>query len=566
MSNINSSVIPLLLLMFVLNIFLGTAIFFRGGRNRINLLFASISLFVGLWSVSIVGFYSEIGIENINWAVFSHVFALAVSLVFFLFAASFPSTLIKNKIYYIFIIFPFLAVTLLLLFTDEIIDKTINFTYSMNELYVLYALLITTYFTSGYIFLFVQYKKTDDDVIRDQIKLILGGSMVASSLGTIADMFLPLWGSYNYLWLGPLFTIFLVVPIAIAILKYRLFNLKVVFVEFFIVLFNIFLFINMFLSHGTNSLFLNVTIFVGILMFSFLLLRSIYRDIHDRQKIEALAFDVGVVNKRLHAMERSKTEFVSIASHQLRTPLTVIKGYASMILEGTFGPVGEGARNAMSNLFQSSERVVGLVEELLTVSRIEQGRMMLQFKPVDFYKFTEEMISEVEWRIKEAGLNLVLTIGKAPTPWVSMDDKKFKQAIFHILDNAIKYNVSNGSIDVEVQNDKTTKKARLIITNTGLGIDSDEMMVLVEKFDLSSSDGETVDIENGQKQPQSEEHKVRSAEMQRMLEQKTGGIGLYIAKRIVEAHQGTIKITSEGKGTGTKVVIEIPLTSDSVVL
>lgn len=115
-----------------------------------------------------------------------------------------------------------------------------------------------------------------------------------------------------------------------------------------------------------NSIFILAT-----LLFSGLLVRGIYKDIRDRKRIETLMKEVKVLNERLQIMEEKKTEFVSIASHHLRAPLAVIKGYASMILEGTFGDISDPVRDVAEKLFKSSEKVVASVEELLAVSRAD---------------------------------------------------------------------------------------------------------------------------------------------------------------------------------------------------
>ena len=141
--------------------------------------------------------------------------------------------------------------------------------------------------------------------------------------------------------------------IAYAILKHHLFSIKLILVELAILLLNMFLLFNVFTSHATVDFVLNISVSLFVFIFSIILMRGIYKDIRDRERIEGLAKEMAVTNEKLHILEQQKTEFVSIASHQLRTPLTVIKGYASMILEGTFGTIATPVHDAMDKLYKS---------------------------------------------------------------------------------------------------------------------------------------------------------------------------------------------------------------------
>jgi len=239
-----------------------------------------------------------------------------------------------------------------------------------------------------------------------------------------------------------------------------------------------------FTSQNTADSIINVSIFVAILFFSFFLMRGIYKDIRDRERIEGLVKEMEIANEKLRMLEGQKTEFVSIASHQLRTPLTVIKGYASMILEGTFGHINDSAREAMEKLYKSSERIVALVEDLLTVSRIEQGRMMLNFETVNFRDLVQSVIGELENEISESKIDVSFTAEEEKEFFVSIDEKKFKQVVKHILENAIKYTPAPGSVRVAIFDDSLTKKMRLTVSDTGIGMTHEQITSIFERFNL----------------------------------------------------------------------------------
>lgn len=385
-----------------------------------------------------------------------------------------------------------------------------------------------------------------------QLKFIVIAAILGFVGGGVA--FLP---TFNILILPVSVILFSIYPviIAYAILKHHLFDLKLILVELAILLLNLFLFLNVFTSHGKTDLVLNASVSVAILVFSIFLVRGIYKDTRDRERIGELAYKMEVANEKLRMLEGQKTEFVSIASHQLRTPLTVIKGYASMVLEGTFGRISDEARDAMEKLYKSSERIVTLVEDLLIVSRIEQGIMMLVFEKVNFKDFVQSVISETEEAASEAKIEISFTADEEKEFFVDIDEKKFKQAIKHILENAIKYTPVPGSVKINVTDDTLTKKVRLTVSDTGVGMTSEQITAIFERFNLKENASEKEEYKGGHLVVTKEEEDAAESEM---MEKRTPGIGLYIAQEIIEAHHGTIHIKSAGQGSGTTVVVELP--------
>lgn len=304
--------------------------------------------------------------------------------------------------------------------------------------------------------------------------------------------------------------------------------------------------------------------YISSIIFGTFLVRGIYKDIRDREKIEALVKDVTVVNEKLQILEQQKTEFVSIASHQLRTPLTVIKGYASMILEGTFGTLKEPAREAMEKLYKSSERIVALVEDLLTVSRIEQGRMMLHFETTNFIPVVQGVLAEMDEDIKKSNLKVSFAPDEGKEFSVSIDEKKFRQVVRHILDNAVAYTNAPGMVRITLADDRATDKIRLTVSDTGVGMTAEQIHDIFERFNLKikaqEEQGEVESVYGRATKSADSESKVesREGEVGATPNQRTPGIGLYIAQEIVEAHHGVLRIESAGPNKGTTVIVELP--------
>lgn len=236
-------------------------------------------------------------------------------------------------------------------------------------------------------------------------------------------------------------------------------------------------------------------------------------------------------NFYLQRLDKAKSEFLSIASHQLRTPLTGIKGYLSMILEGDFGKVEPEVKKVVQEVYESSNRLTRLVNVFLNVSRIESGRFQ-----VDKIKFSlTDLVEQVAKELNSAALrkNLILTFKKTKTklPDIMADKDKIKDVLLNLVDNSIKY-TPTGKIDVTVEK-LEDNKLKVMVSDTGVGIDPEEATKLFAKF--SRGDGIA------------------------QIDTTGSGLGLYIAKKIIEAHGGKIWAESDGKGKGSRFIFELPI-------
>jgi len=237
-------------------------------------------------------------------------------------------------------------------------------------------------------------------------------------------------------------------------------------------------------------------------------------------------------NSKLRQLDEAKSEFVSIASHQLRTPLTVIKGYVAMILDKNFGRVSKTIRKPLEQVFESNERLIRLVENLLNISRIESGRLHFNFEKVHIEKIAASVIEELSTPAKKKGLKLEFTFIK-PLPGAVIDQEKIRQVILNLVDNAIKY-TSRGKITVVVSREDDYIKVS--IADQGMGIRKDDLADLFEKF----TRGEGTSL----------------------VDTEGTGLGLYVAEQMVSAHNGKIWAESEGEGKGSKFCFVIPITQE----
>ncbi|HBB65350.1 MAG TPA: hypothetical protein DCZ84_01765 [Candidatus Vogelbacteria bacterium] len=237
---------------------------------------------------------------------------------------------------------------------------------------------------------------------------------------------------------------------------------------------------------------------------------------------------IQAANLKLKELDKQKTEFVSIASHQLRSPLTAIKGYSSMMLEGTYGELGEKIKQPIQNIYDSSQRLVTIIEDFLNITRIELGRMKYEFVTLNFKELAEKVVNDQQSAAKQKGvvLNYHAEGGKYT---INADPGKINQVISNLIDNAIKYTPA-GAVDVTVNDGKGV--VRLAVKDSGVGIPAEVMSKLFEKFVRADDAG-----------------KINYAGT---------GLGLYVAKQMVEAHKGKIWAESEGAGKGSTFIVELP--------
>ena len=236
-------------------------------------------------------------------------------------------------------------------------------------------------------------------------------------------------------------------------------------------------------------------------------------------------------NVQLKKLDSAKSEFISIASHQLRTPLTAIKGYISMMQDGDFGKIPQSLVRYLDIVYNSNERLINLVNDLLNISRIESGRQKYDFKPNDMFALAQEIVTKLQPRADEKKLELVLAKPTAPLPKVAFDSEKLHEVMLNFIDNAIKYTKS-GRVDVMLKAEPEGM-VTYSVKDTGMGISEQTMQHLFKKF--SRGEGSFLVHTEGL------------------------GLGLYVAKMIVEAHDGKIWAESEGENKGSTFLFSIPI-------
>jgi signal transduction histidine kinase len=711
-----------------LNIVLGILVLVRTIKNRINVMYALLALGIFVWSIGLVFFdNAEDFTSALLWAQVYYIAAGFIAYVFLNFCLAFPYSKIKyTRVKHIIFVLPFLA-TSVIVFTPYHVETIFIQPWGKDVIlgwgYALYTVYFILYMGAGFLWL---WKKGRESVgIRKlQIRYVLLGTLIATIGAATTNLIYPLLGNYQHIWLGPIFTLFLVVFIAYAIVQYKLMNIRLVlsrvvqyafsfsallviiqttlyafgafgrdllnrrsllvgsglsllvmilhdpFKRFFTKItdnvffrdqpdyqkllrdlglilaeqvsqdglvheFSKILYERLKVRHARiyileegkehynvlnsdsggiasgspliellkNTREVLVTeeleiaqneapnkeayVEMGRLVeelhrFDIALTRRVMlegkltgvialgpqrsKDAFDRElidlfgviapqmatalsktklydeaqqfavklkkEVEKATEDLKVANIHLKQLDQSKSEFLSIAAHQLRTPLTGIKGYISMILEGDFGEVAADQREQLQRVFRSSDRLTRLVDVFLNVSRIETGRLDISKEEVHLEKVLDEVVSDLQVAAERKNIEITVQKPDEALPVIQLDRDKIHDVMMNLVDNAVKY-TSKGWVNIRLARSKSL--ITLEVRDSGMGIDPNEIDNLFQKFSRAQA---VTRIHTG-----------------------GSGLGLFIARKIVEAHGGRIWAESDGEGKGSRFTFTLPIDS-----
>jgi len=220
-------------------------------------------------------------------------------------------------------------------------------------------------------------------------------------------------------------------------------------------------------------------------------------------------------------LEEMKVDFVSLVSHQLRTPISAVKGYLSSLIEGRTGDLSDEQNLYLKRAYTSNERQLEIIESLLNISQVERGKIKITPTEFSIVELAKEAATAFTKKVQEKGLDLEILEPKVKLPKITADREKIREVLENLLSNALKF-TPQGSIIVSFEQSKTAIVTT--ITDTGLGIPANKMAKLFTKF-----------------------YRVGQSPT---AESEGTGLGLYIAKSLVELHKGKIWVESEvGKGS-----------------
>lgn len=511
-------------------------------ESKSSMFFVITILGVVVWTVGII-FYIQPGINALTflWSHINYIAAAVFAASFFFFCYYFaeedrplpgwiPTSIMGSLIAIIILIihpgFPAVVVA-------DIVHDARGVQFEIfGQFYFLYILFVLAMFGTGIRILVRKYRETEG-LINDQLRYVILGTGFAILLGVTSNIFLPQIGVYGYDFMGPVATLVLVAFISFAITRYQLWDFKIIATQLFLSLMVLILLVQIFLAEGLIDRVIKSLIFSTVIVYGFFLIRGVLKEVALREEAEQITVKLAAANRRLQEVDIEKSDFVSITSHQFRSPLTVIKGYTSMLLEGMFGRLHSKKQiYALEQIFLSSQRLGFTIEEFANISRIEKGEMEYTFRTIDLREVIQNAVNYFRPIIKKEDVSITFRINPGDGFAVEGDYEKLGQVFRNILDNAIKYSPNKGEVIIDIHKINKDQMIQVAITDSGVGIQKEMMQKLFEKF--------------------------ARAESSQRLHTEGRGLGLYIAKQVVEAHGGKIHAESKGRDKGTTFYVELP--------
>lgn len=255
------------------------------------------------------------------------------------------------------------------------------------------------------------------------------------------------------------------------------------------------------------------------------------------KRLEIVNKDLEKANEKLKALDKLKDDFLSIASHELRTPMTAIKSYLWMVLNRNADTLTPKNKEYLDRVYNSTERLINLVNEMLNVSRIESGKIMLKIEDFDMMPLIDDVKNEVTARMLERKQQLIIETCEKSVK-VHADREKIHQVLENLVGNSIKFTPEGGKITINVLTDE--KYAKIYVADTGKGISKEDFPKLFKKFGRLENSLESISQSSGT------------------------GLGLYICQQFVELCGGKISVAAE-EGKGAKFIFTLALSSGKYV-
>lgn len=380
----------------------------------------------------------------------------------------------------------------------------------------------------SFIILTKRYVKYTGDEKSQQLFLLVGILLSFSLILVFSFLFVVVLEQSSFVFLGPASLFFLLGFIAYSMVKHKLFAIKIVAANVLVAAILIVLFAKVFVAKSIIEIIIDAIIFILVLVFGTLLIKSIRKEVEQREKLEILTQELEAANVKLKELNKVKSEFLSFASHQVKAPMAAVKGYATLILDGTYGQVPDKIKEISTKIKETADRMISLVNNLLDLRKIEEGKMSFKFEKTDIVKMISDITQELKPLAQNKGLDLSFE-SLAGSLVCNVDSEKLWQVFQNLIDNSIKY-TDRGWIKVKLE--VKNGVAEITVADSGRGISKELLPQLFEQF-------------------------IRDTKEIKRIEGT--GLGLYIARQIVEAHKGRIWVESSGEGQGSVFYVTLPV-------
>lgn len=489
-------------------------VFFRSKKSITSRSFLFFSLITILWGLSNYFLYKFEDQSFIILALRIHIFlTIWHSYAFYQLAYVFPDEEKELPVWHRYILLPVAFFTSALLLIPFVFTKVNNFiafsdisSPEKSDGILLASIVTYSFLVAGLTVLYKKIEQAKGDQ-RRQIMLMFTGMSLTAGLLLLFSFILPIgFQNFDFVPFGALFIFPVIVFTAYAIYIVELFHVKNLFAGIFTFFLCVFSLVELIVSNNIEQLLLRILVFILTLILSIQLVKN--------------TFEIELANEQ-------KSELMTFATHEIRTPITIMRGYAAILLDGDKGQISPQVVDLLQKIMISGNEVISLLSQYLNKSKIELGQLQYVFLKVDVVQLVNEVLTTFQVNAEQKGLYLTEVLPTREKLFVTADQGKLKEVIINLIDNSIKY-TPKGSVTVSVE--RHEDKILIKIVDTGVGIGEDTMQVLFKEF--SRADIQKVNILGT-------------------------GLGLYLAKIFINAHNGRIWAESEGKGKGAQFYVEL---------
>ena len=528
----------------VLFLILGAYVLFNNPKLKLNIFFGLICLATFWWQFA---WFLLFNTQEMSWALTliksGYIGILLIPVFFFHFFIIFLKS--ENFIDK-FLLFISYAATVffevILLNTNFLINGFYEFFWGFYPragiIHPLYLLLLAI-LTLRAIFLFlINFKKDFSGSINYFQKkyLLIGFIFYFFS----ASDFLVNYGIEFYPF-GFIFIIFFLAVTAYAITRYHLFRAEVVLTEFLTGIMGVILLALPFFMPSMVLKILTLFVFFLFSFFGYYLVKSAKSESRRREDAETIASRERILRREaeilaadLKRLDTAKTQFLLSTQHHLRSPLSVIQGYLSMIGEGSYGKIPKKAKEKIDASLEADRKLIHLVDELLDVAHFQMNKGAAAKEPVNVVDLIAGAIDDLKTAAAAKELYLNFKKPSVPIPLVSLNARGIREAIYNIVDNAIKYTQTGGiAVSMSVVGDQL----RISVKDTGIGIDEKDLQGLFGRIFERGEKAKSVNIDGK-------------------------GIGLYLSAQIIINNGGNIRVESKGLGEGSEFIIDLPMQTE----
>lgn len=528
--------ITLLFIVATINSLLGLFVIL-GKKDKVNVVYSLFVVFASFWAIGLAFFISEMNpLKALYIANFYYVSALGIPIFFSHFSLIFLNKDFKPKKRHALIYFPLIVLIILFFLDKNFILEKVFFTdwgkdVIINRInYLFYSAIFISFVVFSYSNLFRSYLSKTELRERKQLRMILWGTSIGFLFGMIFDLIFPFIGNYRHIFIGPLFSLFMVISVTYAITKYRMFNIKVILAELLVFILWIFIFIRTFFSVDLQDFAINGGISLIMIVVGILLIRSVMKEVNQREKLEILTGQLEDANDNLENLIKQRESLVHLITHKVKSSFTRTKVLFASMLDGTFGEVSPEIKKRAEQGLEFDNAGIRTVDLVLNVANMQNGLIKYDMKNIDFKELVEQSISEKRIPAETKGLKLETELGDGVYN-VLGDSIWLKEAVNNLIDNSIHY-TKEGKIIVGLENNNG--KIKLSIKDTGMGITEED------KKNLFTEGGRGKDSVK--------------------INVDSTGYGLFTVKLIVEAHKGKVWVKSEGENKGSQFYVELPAT------